>query len=461
MLARWRRLLWVAGLTLLAAPWVLAALYFVGRASEVVARAQPADPVTVYAQVPGSSASAGGGGGFLAVEAAGPGAGAASAPPTRRQQLAVELAQAEAQADALAQEYRYSTQNGPFGADVRDPQQIRSELVEAVNRAFDLRQQVQQAEVEELRQRLTSVEGRIQKRDGAKDQIVDRRVAELLDERGDLDWDPQDTRDAPGGGQSPTGRYGDPRLPGGLLPAPSVSVTPSDTPPSAGGGAAGAGVGAPSADPPSGTVVEIDAVPTRVPSSAGAAPDGASTLNPADGDAWADLLIANDGRTLLMEFSDAVTQYEELQATMTSNPALIDPQHGQQELARLERRAELLRAQVEAQARVAALAVEAAALRLEVAQADWEEIREIKDAGVISASDLRAKELAFREAELALAQARAVAQLYEDFARIPTGETQPEAGAAPLNGASEPALNDTTEPAATSAAGAAPELPQP
>jgi hypothetical protein len=101
--------------------------------------------------------------------------------------LAQEYSKLEEQALQAARELR-------SGAPAEKPnekqlEQSRKKLADLVARAFDKRQEVQQQEVKQLKERLEKVQASLSKRDSHRQEIIDKRVAELLDEDRDLRWD--------------------------------------------------------------------------------------------------------------------------------------------------------------------------------------------------------------------------------------------------------------------------------
>jgi hypothetical protein len=66
---------------------------------------------------------------------------------------------------------------------------LRKQIAETTAIQFDLRQQMRELEVEKLRKRLTAVEASVAKRNELKDKIVEKRVADILREPDQLQWD--------------------------------------------------------------------------------------------------------------------------------------------------------------------------------------------------------------------------------------------------------------------------------
>ncbi len=101
---------------------------------------------------------------------------------------------AEQEAQAAAQQWRQLTAKS---GDVQTTVEIgaaRAKLQAAVAKAFDARQKLQQAELLDMQRRIYSLAGTIDSREKLKDQIIDRRVQELLNPA--LDWNPPATSSA-------------------------------------------------------------------------------------------------------------------------------------------------------------------------------------------------------------------------------------------------------------------------
>lgn len=71
---------------------------------------------------------------------------------------------------------------------------LRSKLEELATRHFELRQQLRLKEIDALAQRVEQLRAAHGKRNEQKSQIIKRRIAELLGEDGDLDWDASQRR---------------------------------------------------------------------------------------------------------------------------------------------------------------------------------------------------------------------------------------------------------------------------
>ena len=72
----------------------------------------------------------------------------------------------------------------------KEKESLREDIVKATAEQFDLRQQVREREIEQLRKRLSEVESTVKKRNELKDEIVNKRVADLLREPDQLSWEP-------------------------------------------------------------------------------------------------------------------------------------------------------------------------------------------------------------------------------------------------------------------------------
>jgi hypothetical protein len=77
--------------------------------------------------------------------------------------------------------------------------ELRQQIVEATAKQFDLRQQLREREIEQLKQRLAEVESTVENRNKLKDEIVEKRVAEILREPDQLQWEPLGISPPPNG----------------------------------------------------------------------------------------------------------------------------------------------------------------------------------------------------------------------------------------------------------------------
>lgn len=67
-------------------------------------------------------------------------------------------------------------------------QQARATLRASLERAFDLRQQIKQGEVEELRGRLKELESGLERRKGRRSELIDEQLRKLSAEEPESDW---------------------------------------------------------------------------------------------------------------------------------------------------------------------------------------------------------------------------------------------------------------------------------
>lgn len=75
------------------------------------------------------------------------------------------------------------------GASMRNDPKVRTQFRQLVVKAFQARQELHQAELKEMQQRVEKLTQLLKKRRGADTEIVDRRVSELLDL--ELRWEPE------------------------------------------------------------------------------------------------------------------------------------------------------------------------------------------------------------------------------------------------------------------------------
>src|SRR5579872_4829035 len=107
---------------------------------------------------------------------------------TSIESLARDYRQYDVQAAAIAREYRQLEAAAP--ADEDKLKNLKSELQGAVHAAFHARQTLHRAEVEQLRARLERLQRLIDARGPMADQIIERRIEELL--QPEKQWDPAD-----------------------------------------------------------------------------------------------------------------------------------------------------------------------------------------------------------------------------------------------------------------------------
>jgi hypothetical protein len=109
--------------------------------------------------------------------------------PQKIQQLRSQYSLLNASALMKAEEYRQlqSSNPSPDNPQYATLQRLKVEVTDAVLSAYRIRQELQVAEIDWLRERLAKIEGQLKEREQLKQQIVDRRVAELLNPG--LQWD--------------------------------------------------------------------------------------------------------------------------------------------------------------------------------------------------------------------------------------------------------------------------------
>jgi tyrosyl-tRNA synthetase len=69
----------------------------------------------------------------------------------------------------------------------KERQEAERKLKEAVQRSFDLRHRIKEAELKELRGRLAELEGSLERRASRRSEMIDERLRELLGS-GEEDW---------------------------------------------------------------------------------------------------------------------------------------------------------------------------------------------------------------------------------------------------------------------------------
>jgi hypothetical protein len=68
-------------------------------------------------------------------------------------------------------------------------EKLREQIAELTAKQFELRQQMRELEIARLHKRLEEVETNVRKRKGLKQQIVEKRIVDLLDEDRELEWE--------------------------------------------------------------------------------------------------------------------------------------------------------------------------------------------------------------------------------------------------------------------------------
>lgn len=131
--------------------------------------------------------------------------------------------QLEQQVMQMAHEFR---QMRPEGQE-REP--LRQKIAEVTQEQFQIRHQVRQLEIERLQNQLKELQEKLQRRAEMKDDIINRRVAQLTDQDDELRWDPM----TPSGGgmtlavpQPPM--LNAPGMPGSYYPPPALAPRTAD-----------------------------------------------------------------------------------------------------------------------------------------------------------------------------------------------------------------------------------------
>ena len=116
-----------------------------------------------------------------------------------------------------------------------DREELREQLREALVRQFDAQQSRRQLEIQRIEERLAAYREKVQKREDAKDMIVDRRLDQLTGLGDDLGW--EETQVGPHAGHpfGPTGLPYPATAPR-LQAAPAIAIPPSVAPPATPGG---------------------------------------------------------------------------------------------------------------------------------------------------------------------------------------------------------------------------------
>jgi hypothetical protein len=109
--------------------------------------------------------------------------------------------------------------------------ELRKSLTEAVGKLFDLRHATQAKQVEKLEAELAEAKELLQKRGDRKDEIVDRRIAELLQSADDLAWNREVANQPRPATNYPVvpKTYAPSSLPSGYYPVPPAASYPSNS----------------------------------------------------------------------------------------------------------------------------------------------------------------------------------------------------------------------------------------
>ena len=74
-------------------------------------------------------------------------------------------------------------------SDATEKSKLKTELKKSVSQSFDLKEEIRRKEIDRLKERLADLNKKLKVRSHNKDEIVKRRLQELLGEDDYLDWD--------------------------------------------------------------------------------------------------------------------------------------------------------------------------------------------------------------------------------------------------------------------------------
>lgn len=103
-------------------------------------------------------------------------------PDPALRELNAKYSELDAKVIALAKQHRAAK-------DDSERDRLRNELRKLTQEQFDARQKAREVELERLRKRLAEVEDSVRKREDLKEKIVDKRVADVLNEPDELQWE--------------------------------------------------------------------------------------------------------------------------------------------------------------------------------------------------------------------------------------------------------------------------------
>ncbi len=173
--------------------------------------------------------------------------GYAGGPSEEEQKLNAEDGALEGQVHELVQRY------GDPNLDDATRGKVRAELTQALDRQFAIRQQRREMEIQQIEERVKALRSALDKRAGAKDKIIERRLSDLLSDADGLGWGESGGEFRYGFGFG--GKYGGgPGRGGATYPGPGRPGA------GAGYGSAGFGVAAPARVP---GAPSADAAPSR------------------------------------------------------------------------------------------------------------------------------------------------------------------------------------------------------
>jgi hypothetical protein len=299
------------------------------------------------------------------------------------------------QASRIAADMRKSHQGAPGAPFANAPNPLR----QAVETAFEARQQLQRAQVAELRQRLARIEENIEARQRTKDAIVEHRVKELLDPN--LQWQ-QEGDPLPGPG-TPAGVTHAPGGPAGNWPALAPSPDANN----------------PLRRRPEPTVAHEPA----------AEPSGIGSPGVSE-----DVRLLDSPRAFQKELAAAIAELRENEEQVRTvlaelrkrNPDATDddiresPSLNAREAAK--KRVDFLRKVHATQVRLLELDLARAEQELAAANEALVRAKQLTDRGLVPQSDVIEKETATRGAQIRLEQLNTILKLY---ATIPDAQPEP------------------------------------
>jgi hypothetical protein len=106
------------------------------------------------------------------------------APDPRSREMTEKYNQLEQEVLRLAADFRR------LAADAPEREAAVKRITEITQQQFQLRHDARQMEVEKLQKQLEDLQGKLQRREEKRDQIVQQRVEQLTDQRDELRWEP-------------------------------------------------------------------------------------------------------------------------------------------------------------------------------------------------------------------------------------------------------------------------------
>lgn len=315
---------------------------------------------------------------------------------TQPQQLQEKIAQADKESVRLAGELRRMEQH--YGKQHPKLIEARTKLDALLDDSFDLRLQLQEIEIAVIRRRLQQIESRVQQRAQLRQQIIDRRLGELLGEKSDLDWEITQTHQ----------------------PDPNVEVPivlPSGNALQTGGnfglpqaGPTRLGVFVPTA-PSNPTVVPATA-PNPVPEQTDERADTARQASPAmsttNASSQLELIEAEHAiEVAKLKVQKLDSRLEQLKESSAREDALYDLRLAELELEQSKRLLDQKRRLIDTQRQSLNVNIRYLEKNLEAAKAEYEQMLEVIEnlPGTVSATEVRKQALEVQKAELHLQQA--------------------------------------------------------